>query len=48
LRAALMLPDQRLIPLLSQNGRLNPEIVALGERARDERRPISRGSRRRF
>lgn len=48
LRAALMLPDQRLLPLLSQNGRLNPEIAALGERARDERRPTSRGNRRRF
>lgn len=35
LRSALLLPDKRLLPLLNENGRLNPEILAL---AADERR----------
>ena len=48
LKAALLLPDQRLLPLLSDNGRLNPEIVAMGDRAREERRTSSRGPRKRF
>src|SRR5882762_6488610 len=29
LRAAMLLPDQRLLPLLSESGKLNPEIAAL-------------------
>jgi ATP-dependent RNA helicase HelY len=29
LRAAMLLPDQRLLPLVSEHGRLNPEIEAL-------------------
>lgn len=37
LRAALLLPDQRLLPLLNDAGRLNPEIVSIGERRREER-----------
>jgi ATP-dependent RNA helicase HelY len=41
LRAAFLLPDKRLLPLLNDAGRLNPEIVALAER---EERP---GFRRR-
>jgi superfamily II RNA helicase len=45
-RAAFLLPDQRLLPLLNEAGRLNPEIVTMGERRRDERR--SRDYRRRF
>jgi ATP-dependent RNA helicase HelY len=31
LRAAMLLPDKRLVPLLGENGRLNPEITRLGE-----------------
>ncbi|MBA3515310.1 MAG: DEAD/DEAH box helicase [Pyrinomonadaceae bacterium] len=46
LKAALLLPDQRLLPLLNDTGRLNPEIVALGDRAREERRTPSRGYRK--
>lgn len=48
LRAAMLLPDKRLLPLLDERGRLNPEITALGERAREERRGPSGGQRRRF
>ncbi len=47
LKAALLLPDQRLLPLLSDTGRLNPEIVAMGDRAREERRTPLRGHPRR-
>jgi superfamily II RNA helicase len=35
LRAAVLLPDRRLLPLLNESGNLNPEIVKL---AADERR----------
>jgi superfamily II RNA helicase len=35
LRAAVLLPDKRLLPLLNESGNLNPEILAL---AADERR----------
>jgi ATP-dependent RNA helicase HelY len=45
LRAALLLPTQRLLPLLNDAGRLNSEIVAMGDRARDERRTTFRGNR---
>jgi ATP-dependent RNA helicase HelY len=31
LRAAILLPDKRLLPLLSENGKLNPEISRLLE-----------------
>lgn len=48
LRAAMLLPDKRLLPLMAENGKLNPEITALGERAREERRSPSGGQRRRF
>ena len=48
LRAAMLLPDKRLLPLQGDNGRLNPEIEALGERAREERREAGRGHRRRY
>jgi superfamily II RNA helicase len=47
LRAALLLPDKRLFPLLNEAGRLNPEIVNMGERAREERER-TRIHRRRF
>lgn len=45
LRAALLLPDKRLLPLLNEDGRLNPEIAALGKRAREERERRSFGRR---
>lgn len=45
LRAAMLLPDQRLIPLLSETGQLNPEIARLGERARERQQT---GTRRRY
>ncbi len=48
LKAALLLPDQRLLPLLNDTGRLNPEIVAMGDRAREERLTPLGGHRRRF
>ena len=47
LRSAFLLPDQRLLPLLNDGGRLNPEIAAMEERAREERRD-SRSHRRRY
>jgi superfamily II RNA helicase len=37
LRAALLLPDQRLLPLLNDAGRLHPEIERMSERSREER-----------
>src|SRR6476620_9736860 len=37
LRAAFILPDKRLLPLLNESGRLNPEIAQLIERSREER-----------
>jgi len=37
LRAAVLLPDKRLLPLVDDAGKLNPEIVRLGERGREER-----------
>ena len=36
LRAAVLLPDKRLLPLVDDTGHLNPEIVRLGERGREE------------
>jgi len=37
LRAALLLPDKRLLPLLNETGKLNPQIAQMGEKAREER-----------
>ncbi len=48
LRAAFLLPDKRLLPLLNEVGKLNSEIAKMGERARDERRGPPRGYRRRY
>ncbi|HXM33565.1 MAG TPA: DEAD/DEAH box helicase [Pyrinomonadaceae bacterium] len=45
LRAALLLPDQRLLPLLNDAGRLNPEIERMSERKHEER---ERSTRRRW
>lgn len=40
LRSALLLPDKRLLPLLDETGRLNPEIVRMGtETARSPKSP---------
>jgi ATP-dependent RNA helicase HelY len=40
LRAALLLPDRRLLPLLTEAGRLNPEIATMGgETAKSVRTP---------
>jgi superfamily II RNA helicase len=38
LRAAFLMPDKRLIPLLGQNGKLNREITNLLEQRNDARR----------
>jgi superfamily II RNA helicase len=48
LRAAMLLPDKRLIPLVNDGGKLNPEIAGIIERSREERRPPARGPRRRY
>src|SRR5262245_12571164 len=45
LRAAVLLPDQRLLQLLNDAGKLNQEIAQLIERNRDDR-DRSRGGRR--
>jgi len=45
LRAAFLLPDQRLLPLLSENERLNPEIATMIEL--QEKRPRFRRARSR-
>ena len=46
LRAALLLPDKRLVPLLTESGKLNPEITQMVDRARDERERARPGRRR--
>ena len=46
LRAAMLLPDKRLIPLLSESGKLNPEISQMAERAKEERETSRPGRRR--
>lgn len=38
LRAAFMFPDQRLLPLMNDAGRLNPELVGMEEKHRRDRR----------
>ena len=48
LRAAMLLPDKRLIPLVNEGGKLNPEIATVIERSREERRAPARGPRRRW
>ena len=48
LRAAMILPDRRLIPLVNESGKLNPEITAIAERLRDERQASPHGRRRRY
>lgn len=48
LRAAMLLPDKRLLPLMNEGGKLNPEIATIIERSREEKRPPARGPRRRW
>jgi ATP-dependent RNA helicase HelY len=48
LRAAMIVPDRRLIPLVNESGRLNPEIAAIAERMRDQRQASPHGRRRRY
>ncbi|HKZ77869.1 MAG TPA: DEAD/DEAH box helicase [Pyrinomonadaceae bacterium] len=38
LRAALLLPDRALLPLISEAGKLNPEIARMSEQKRDGRK----------
>lgn len=38
LRSAFLLPDKRLLPLMNEAGRLNPEITQMGERERERER----------
>ena len=46
LRAAMLLPDKRLIPLVNESGKLNPEIARLlEETAKTPRSPRSRARR---
>jgi superfamily II RNA helicase len=46
LRAAMLLPDKRLIPLVNESGKLNPEIARLlEETAQPPRSPRSRARR---
>jgi ATP-dependent RNA helicase HelY len=45
LRSAVLLPDKRLLPLLNESGKLNPEIVQLIERSKDERETHRRSGR---
>jgi ATP-dependent RNA helicase HelY len=45
LRAAMLLPDKRLLPLLNDQGRLHHDILAMGQTAREDRE--KRGMRRR-
>jgi superfamily II RNA helicase len=46
LRAAMLLPDKRLLPLLNDQGRLHHEIVELGESAKEDRERRSTRRRR--
>ena len=45
LRSAVLLPDKRLLPLLNEHGKLNPEIAQMIERSKEER-DTSRSRRR--
>lgn len=42
LRAAFLLPDRRLVPLLNVGGKLNPEIARLSETEQKDHRPRRR------
>jgi superfamily II RNA helicase len=47
LRAAFLMPDKRLLPLLNQGGRLNSEIARLTERDQRDRNRGGSGRERR-
>jgi hypothetical protein len=34
----MLLPDKRLLPLVNEHGRLNPEIERMAEQRREQRR----------
>jgi len=42
LRAAFLMPDRRLVPLLTQQGKLNSEIASLAEQGQNDYRPRRR------
>ena len=48
LRAAFLMPDKRLLPLVNQNGKLNSEIARLSEQDQRDRGTGARGRRRRW
>jgi superfamily II RNA helicase len=48
LRAAMLLPDKRLTPLLNEAGRLSPEISQMANRAREEKEQRRAHGRRRY
>lgn len=49
LRAAFLMPDKRLLPLLGEKGKLNSEIARLSEQDQERHRgPVGRGRRRRW
>jgi ATP-dependent RNA helicase HelY len=49
LRAAFLMPDKRLVPLLGEKGKLNSEIVRLSEQDQERHRSgLGRGRRRRW
>jgi len=50
LRAAFLMPDKRLLPLLGDKGKLNSEIAQLGEQNQKDRHrgPVGRERRRRW
>jgi ATP-dependent RNA helicase HelY len=50
LRAAFLMPDKRLVPLLSDKGKLNSEIAKLSEQDQKDRHrgPVGKGRRRRW
>jgi hypothetical protein len=48
LRSAVLLPDKRLLPLLNDAGKLNPEVAQIIERENDERERSRHGRRERY
>jgi len=48
LRSAMLLPDKRLLPLLNDAGKLNPEIAQMIEREQEERERSRHGRRDRY
>jgi ATP-dependent RNA helicase HelY len=48
LRAAMLLPDRRIVPLLTEDGRLHREIERMLEQGREEKRVPANRYRRRY